>query len=112
MDDGHLLVSRLLRGTPAYGSGLATDDELIAIDSFRLDVDGLDARLEQYKPGAKVELLVSRRGELRRVALTLGSAPTDRWSLSVRPEATPEQQQRLTSWMGPVAPGAPTGARR
>jgi len=112
VDDGRLLVSGLLRGTPAYGSGLATDDELIAIDAFRLDGDGLDARIEQYKPGAKVELLVSRRGELRRVGLTLGSAPTDRWLLSVRPDATPEQQQRLTAWMGPVAPGAPTGARR
>jgi predicted metalloprotease with PDZ domain len=112
VDDGRLLVSGLLRGTPAYGSGLATDDELIAIDDFRLDGDGLDARIEQYKPGAKVELLVSRRGELRRVGLTLGSAPTDRWLLSVRPDATPEQQQRLTAWLGPVAPGAPTGAQR
>ena len=112
VDDGRLLVSGLLRGTPAYGSGLATDDELIAIDDFRLDGDGLDARIEQYKPGAKVELLVSRRGELRRVGLTLGSAPTDGWLLSVRPDATPEQQQRLTAWLGPVAPGAPTGAQR
>ena len=112
VDDGHLLVSGLLRGTPAYGSGLATDDELIAIDNFPLDVDGLDARIEQYQPGAKVTLLVSRRGELRRVGLTLGSAPTDRWLVSVRPDATPEQQQRLTAWMAPVAPGAPTGAQR
>jgi predicted metalloprotease with PDZ domain len=54
VDDGRLLVSGLLRGTPAYGSGLTSDDELIAIDDFRLDMDGLDARVEQYQPGAKV----------------------------------------------------------
>jgi predicted metalloprotease with PDZ domain len=101
VDDGRLLVSGLPRGTPAYGSGLATEDELIAIDDFRLDGDGLDARLEQYRPGTRVTLLVSRRGELRRVGLRLGTAPTDRWSLSVRPDATPEQRQRLAAWMGP-----------
>jgi predicted metalloprotease with PDZ domain len=100
VDDGRLLVSGVLRDTPAYGSGLAPDDELIAIDGFRLDVDGLDAGLERYQPGARVELLASRRGELRRVAVTLGSAPADRWSLSVRPDATPEQQRRLAAWLG------------
>jgi predicted metalloprotease with PDZ domain len=100
VDDGRLLVSALLRGTPAYGSGLTSDDELIAIDDFRLDTHGLDDRLEQYQPGDKVTLLVSRRGELRRFGLTLGSAPTDRWSLSVSPEATREQRRRLMAWLG------------
>jgi predicted metalloprotease with PDZ domain len=90
----------VLRGTPAYGSALAAGDELIALDGFRFGADGLDAALEQYQPGAKVELLASRRGELRRVAVTLGRAPADRWSLSVRPDATPEQQRRLTAWLG------------
>jgi predicted metalloprotease with PDZ domain len=100
VDNGRLLVSALLLGTPAYGSGLASDDELIAIDDFRLDTDGLDARLEQYRTGDSVTVLVSRRGELRRFGLTLGRAPTDQWSLSVSPDATREQQQRLTAWLG------------
>jgi predicted metalloprotease with PDZ domain len=93
-------VSGLLRDTPAYGSGLATDDELIAIDDFCLGVGGLDTLLDRYHPGDKVSLVVSRCGELRRLGLTLGSAPSDRWLLSVRPEATPEQLQRLTAWLG------------
>jgi predicted metalloprotease with PDZ domain len=100
VDDGRLLVSGLLRDTPAYGSGLTSDDELIAIDDFRLDMEGLDARLEQYQPGDKITLLISRRGQLRRFGVRLGSAPTDRWSLSVSPEATPEQRQRFTAWLG------------
>jgi predicted metalloprotease with PDZ domain len=98
--DGRLLVSRVLRDTPAYGSGLAAGDELLALDGFRLGADGLDAGLERYRPGARVELLVSRRDELRRVAVTLGTAPADRWSLAVRADATPEQQRRLTAWLG------------
>ena len=100
MNQGHLGVTGLLRDTPAYSSGLAAEDELIALDSFRLDGGALDVELERYRPGDKVSLLVSRRGELRRYGVTLGRAPNDQWSLSVRPDATPEQRQRLRSWLG------------
>ena len=65
-----------------------------------VDRDGLDVHLERYRPGDKVSLLVSRRGELRRYKVTLGRTPTDRWSLSVRPDATPEQRERLMAWLG------------
>jgi predicted metalloprotease with PDZ domain len=98
--EGRLVVTGLLRDTPAYGSGLAADDELIALDSFRLDAGSLDSYLERYHPGDKVSLLVSRRGELARYGVTLGRAPGDRWALSVRPDATPEQRQRLADWLG------------
>ena len=37
--DDRLLVSGVLRDTPAYGSGLASDDELIAIDDFAAEPD-------------------------------------------------------------------------
>jgi predicted metalloprotease with PDZ domain len=75
-------------------------DVVTRVDDGRLLVSALDARFERYQPGDKVTLLVSRRGELRRFGLTLGSAPTNRWSLSVNPDATREQQRRLTAWLG------------
>jgi predicted metalloprotease with PDZ domain len=102
--DGRILVSNVLRDTPAYGSGLAPDDELIAIDDFRLAEEGLEGTLERYRPGATVSILVSRRGELRRFKLTLVSTSLDRWSLSVRPDATPEQKARLAAWLGLRSP--------
>jgi predicted metalloprotease with PDZ domain len=103
-DDGRVLISKVLRDTPAYGSGLAPDDELIAIDDFRLVEEGLEGTLERYRPGATISVLVSRRGELCRFKLTLGSTPLDRWSLSVRTDATPEQKARLAAWLGPRSP--------
>jgi hypothetical protein len=60
--------------------------------------------LERYRPGTTVGVLVSRNGELHEVKLTLGSAPPDQWSLSVRPDATAEQQGRLAAWLGPESP--------
>jgi predicted metalloprotease with PDZ domain len=102
--DGRVQVKAVLRDTPAYGSGLAADDELVAIDGVRLGEGGLDGVLERYRPGTTVGVLVSRNGELHEVKLTLGSAPPDQWSLSVRPDATGEQQGRLAAWLGPESP--------
>ncbi|MGH2670626.1 MAG: M61 family peptidase, partial [bacterium] len=98
--DGRLLVSRILRGTPAYDADLATDDELIAIDDFRLGRDGLDGRLAQYHPGDKVTLLISRRDQLRRREITLGAAPARGARLEIRPDVSAEQTTRLEAWLG------------
>ena len=42
------------RDTPAWTAGLNVDDEIVAIDDFRVRADQLDERLEAYKPGQKV----------------------------------------------------------
>ena len=96
-----MFVSRIVRDSPAYGSGLNADDEIVAVDDSRLGGDGLDSRLQNYRPGTKVTLLVARRDELHRVEITLGAAPPDRWTLAVRSDATPEQKARLAAWFGP-----------
>ena len=53
-DAGRLVVSQIRRDAPAYSAGLNVDDEIIAIDEFRVRADQLNARLDQYKPGDKV----------------------------------------------------------
>jgi hypothetical protein len=60
---------------------------------------GLDARLAAYRPGRKVTLLVSRGEQLKRLDVTLGEEPADRWSLQVRPDASPQQRTHLTKWV-------------
>lgn len=96
---GRLFVSQIPRGTPAYGSGLDVDDELVSMDGFPLAATGLADRLAQYRPGARVTLLVSRHGESRRVDVTLGATPPRAWTLTIRPDATAEQKVHLASWL-------------
>ena len=67
------------------------------IDDYRVLADKLDERLQSYSPGQKVTLLIARRDELKRVSVTLGQEPADRWTLSIRPGATPEQRAHLAS---------------
>jgi len=100
VDAGRLIVANVPRGTPAFDAGVNPEDEIVAIDDFRVAADQLDKRLESYKPGDKVTLLVARREELKRLPVTLGAEPADRWNLVVRPEATPEQRAHLGQWLG------------
>lgn len=104
--DGKWLVKRVPRGTPANLAGLNVDDELIAIDGYRLSgADALNDRLSYYKAGVSVEILIARRGKLISLKATLGSKPTESWNLEVDPNATEAQKARLQSWIGPAISG-------
>jgi predicted metalloprotease with PDZ domain len=99
-DSGRLVVTQVRRGTPAHQAGVNVDDEILAIDDFRVRADGLDRRLEQYAPGRAVTLLIARRDELLRIPATLGREPSDTWRLEPKSDATPEQQARRKAWSG------------
>ena len=62
--------------------------------------DALSDRLAQYRPGARVTLLVARHGALYHIPVTLGAEPLDRWTLAVRPDATVEQRAHVEAWFG------------
>jgi predicted metalloprotease with PDZ domain len=99
-DGGRLIVSQVRRETPAHESGLNVDDEIVAVDDVRVRADALGARLEQYRPGDKVSVLVARRDRLIRFDLTLGTDPGRAWRLEPLPAATDEQKKRLSAWLG------------
>jgi predicted metalloprotease with PDZ domain len=99
-DGGRLIVTSIRRETPAHTAGLNVDDEILAIDDVRVRADGLAARLDQYRPGDKIGLLVARRDRLTRLELTLGSEPVRAYRVEVDPDATEAQRYRLISWLG------------
>jgi len=108
-DGGRLVVTQVRRGTPALQAGVNVDDEILAIDDFRIRAEALDRRLEQYAPGRAVTLLVARRDELLRLPVTLGREPADTWRVEPKPDATPEQQAHRKTWIGeaPMSSGTP-----
>ena len=98
VDNGRAIVSRVPRDTPAFEAGLNVDDEIIAIGDFRVRADQITQRLDNYRPGDKVSVLVARRERLQRIDLTFGEEPK-RWQLELRPEATEAQKQHLEKWV-------------
>lgn len=102
-DDGRLVVSRVRDGTPASVAGLYVDDEIIALNGYRVSPDQFGDRLSLYAAGDQVNLLVSRRDQLITLAITLAAPPRETWSVYVRPDATPAQTAHLEAWLSPAA---------
>ncbi len=98
-DNGRLVVSQVRRGTPAFEAGFNVDDEILAIDDFRVRADQLATRLEQYKPEDKVTVLVARREQLHRLDVRLGAEPPREWRLEIDPNATEEQARQRERWL-------------
>ncbi len=65
-------VRAVERGSAAESAGLREGDVIIAVERDRVDADGTLAEiLNQYAPGAIVELNVLRAGEEKKISLTL-----------------------------------------
>ena len=99
IDSGRLLVAQIPRGTPAYGR-LNVEDEIIGIGDFRVKPEHFAQRLECYRPGERVSILVARREKFARVEVVLGAEPTSSWQLEVDPAATTAQRSNLDAWLG------------
>src|SRR6185369_12865265 len=70
-------VAVVLDGSPAMKAGLYPDDELIALDGFRIDSSSLFQRVEDLKPQDAVQLTIFRRDRMLTVPVTLGAKPSD-----------------------------------
>jgi predicted metalloprotease with PDZ domain len=102
-DAGRLVVTQVRRDSPATAAGLNVDDEIVAIDDFRVRADQLAARLDQYKPGDKVRLLVARRDQLMTIEMAFGAEPPRQWRLEVDPAATDADHRQRDRWLKPQA---------
>jgi len=60
----------------------------------------LTTRLNQYKPGDTITVLIGRRDRTMTVSLTLASLTASAWQLEPRPNATPDQVAHLRTWLG------------
>lgn len=95
VEAGRLLVTAVPRGTPAFDAGLDAEDEILALGGFRVLPDKLDERLKQLRVGEKTEILVSRRGKILPLALTLAGKPQP-WKLEIDPKAPADAR---TEWL-------------
>jgi predicted metalloprotease with PDZ domain len=98
---GRLLVSSARSDGPAYAAGIYAGDELLALDSFRIDEERLKARLAERAPDQIVTLSLFRRDELLHVPVTLAAAPHDKLAIVRRDDASAEQRAIYAGWIGP-----------
>ncbi len=99
--DGRLYIASVRRDGPGFAGGINAEDELLAINGYRVTAEGLADRLKAFHPGDELAVMVSRRDQILSLTVTAGEEPgEDRWKLEADPGATEAQQVRLAEWMG------------
>jgi predicted metalloprotease with PDZ domain len=98
-DNGRIVITGLERGTPGYNSGLNVNDEIIAVNGYRVTTDQWPARVESYKTGDTLDILVARREKLMDFKLPVADVPPQSWSLEPRPDATESQKAHYKAWV-------------
>ncbi len=94
------LVAAVRSDGPAYEAGVYADDELIAIDGWRVNEERLNQRLLERRPGDTVRLTLFRGDALIEVPVTLAVAPYDMLSLAPVAAPTAEQIRMRAAWLG------------
>ena len=99
VDNGRLLIESVVRDTPGEEAGLNVGDEILAVNGYRLKPEQWPSRLESYKPGEAVKLLVAHRDRLQEVNFVVTADNPVSWQLEARPDATNAQKSHLKAWL-------------
>jgi len=93
-------IATVLEGSPAQEAGLYVEDDLVALDGWRVDAAGLLSRTEDKSPGDTVRLTVFRRDRLVEVPVVLGQKPADAVWLARMDKPTDAQKAAFQAWLG------------
>lgn len=96
--NGRLTVSSVLKGAAAYRSGLNVNDEIIALDGYRVG-DDFQQFVGRKKSGDKTTLLISRAGMVQNMEVTLGSNPNISYRIERLPNPSAQQAELLKKWV-------------
>jgi predicted metalloprotease with PDZ domain len=99
-ENGRLIVSQVKRGTPGAEAGFNVGDEILAIGDDRIPAEQWSRRMEFFRPGEQVSILIARREKLQRIPATFGQEPPRQWSLEIDPDANASQKAHLKDWLG------------
>lgn len=95
-----LMVRNVRAGTPAYAQGISFDDQIVALDGWRVTLDTWEARLAEKKSGDRITLTIFRRDKLRTVEITLGGRVVAPYSIVPVAQPNAEQQRLYQGWLG------------
>ena len=108
-----LIVKTVPMNTPAYEQGLNANDQIVALDGFRVTqtdsfsktsekpsdaVKDFAARLDIKKPGDKIRLAVFRFDQLRDIEITLGGQIKPDYAIVPVENPTDEQKRMYQSY--------------
>lgn len=95
---GKLVVSSVLRDSPAWNDGLNVNDELIAINGVRV-MDDVNRYLAGKKPGDVLNVQINRAGLMKNFRIVLKNSPRKSYKIERLPSPTAAQQSLYRKWL-------------
>jgi predicted metalloprotease with PDZ domain len=92
-------VRSIMAGSPAYESGIDYNDEVVALNGFRVHTADITARVSELKPGDKITLTCFQNDHLRDFTITLGTHPIDEFKVTQVKEPTDLQKAIYEGWL-------------
>ncbi|WP_444996115.1 M61 family metallopeptidase [Aliikangiella sp. IMCC44359] len=99
-EKGALILNGVEKGGPAWKAGLTTDDELVAIDGFKVNHSTFKAQIAKYKPGTKIELAIFRNDKLQKRVVTLGKITKKTRKIELVESPSQAQKSYFKAWLG------------
>jgi predicted metalloprotease with PDZ domain len=99
-DKPGLVVKTVVDGSGGAVAGLIAGDEILAIGEERLTRDNIDEVMTSFSPGDQVSLLVSRRGKITSLDITLDVAIPDRYEILLKSGFNKRDIARLKHLLG------------
>ena len=95
--DGKLIVNSINRGSGAWNAGLNVNDEIIALDGYR--VSELEKAIAQKKTGESAVILISRDGVLVNLDVKLSRNPTLKYKITPIDNSSAKQLAIRAKWL-------------
>jgi predicted metalloprotease with PDZ domain len=103
---GTLRIAAVPDEGPAAAAGLGPGDDLLALDRYQIASEAdLRQRLGGYRPGARAEVAVFRRGRLETLEVELGVAPHARHEVVAGATLDDARRAAFAAWLGAEHPG-------
>jgi predicted metalloprotease with PDZ domain len=100
--NGKSVAQYVQLGSPAQRAGIATGDELFALNDQKISADHLEAELKRCAPGA-MQLSVFREDQLLHLHAVTETPPLDTWDLGIDPvldKENPTAANYRRAWLG------------
>lgn len=95
--NGKVLITSVVKYSPAYKFGINVNDEILAIDNFR--TDDLTKALTYKKAGDKISILLSRDGMTKTIEVTLVKNTSVKYKIEKIATPSPEQEAAYKQWI-------------
>ena len=98
VSDGKVLVRSVNRGSSAYAGGLNVNDEIVAMNGYRVGND-LDSFVNRLSVGDTAEVVVAREGKLQTLTFPILKDESVRFRFERLPNPTNAQQKIFNKWL-------------